>query len=310
MSASTRGPLSPHNPVVAGAGKYRKPPHIITLLLLPLVIVIAFSLIGGLILNGAVPESLEGSSLAMALVVQNLDYVIPFGLMIVVLAAWVVLREKRPLSTLGLGRKGAVRKYAMGMACGIALYLACMALLIVVGAVRVEQALELGPLVALLVISGLAGFVVQGAAEEIIFRGWQLPALASKYGIPVAVGLSALTFTALHLIADVDSLLVFPFLFVFAVLLSLYALSDRCIWGVCGFHAAWNWMDTNPFGIAGQGTTFSTSLFSYTITGDLYYVINIAVLCAGIVILLAMPAARARNTGSEPLPGERVKENA
>ncbi|WP_424358250.1 CPBP family intramembrane glutamic endopeptidase [Methanocella sp. MCL-LM] len=273
-------------------------------------IVIAFSVIGGLIFKAVMPESLAGSSLVMAFVAQNLDYIVPFGLMIAALAAWVLLREKRPLSTLGFSRKGAAGKYLTGMAGGIALYLFCMALLVAVGAVRIEQALAIEPISALLVLSGLAGFVVQGAAEEVLFRGWQLPAIAAKYGVPVAIGLSALTFTALHLIADVDSLLVFPFLFAFAILLSLYALYDRCIWGVCGFHAAWNWMDTNPFGIAGEGATFSTSLFSYMITGDLYYFVNIAAVIAGIGVLLALFAIRGRKAGKGALPGERVKESA
>lgn len=282
--------------MLSGARKARKLPHIITLLLLPPVIVIAFSLIGGILLKVAVPESLAGSSLGMAFVAQNLDYIVPFGLMIAVLAAWVLLREKRPLSTLGFSRQGAARKYLIGMAGGIALYLLCMTLLVAGGAVRLEQALEFGPLPALLVLFGLASFVVQGGAEEIIFRGWQMPAIAVKYGLPVAIGLSALTFMAVHLIADVDSLYVFPFIFVFAILLSLYALYDRSLWGVCGFHATWNWMDTNLFGIATDGATFSTSFFSYSITGDLYYLINIAVVVAGILAILALAAVKSRKT--------------
>lgn len=290
--------------MLAGARQSRKLPHIVTLLLLPPIVLIAFSLIGGIILKAGSLDALAGTSLSMAFVYQNLDYIVPFGLMIAVLAAWVLLREKRPLSTLGFGRKGAAVRYLGGMAGGAVLYLVCVALLVVTGAVRLEQGLEFGPLQLGLVLLGLLAFVVQGAAEEMLFRGWQLPAIAVRYGVPVAILLSSLTFMAVHLIADVDSLYVFLFVFVFAIFLALYALYDKCLWGVCGLHAAWNWMDTNLFGLAGQGSTFSTSLFSYTITGDLYYFVNIAVVLLGILVILALAAIGGRKK-EEPGPQAR-----
>lgn len=299
--------LSPENPLLDGARRSRKLPHIFTLLLLPPIILLAFSLIGGIILKAASLDALDGTSLGMAFVYQNLDYIVPFGLMIAVLAAWVLLREKRPLSTLGFGRKGAALKYLAGMAGGAVLYLVCVALLVVTGAVRLEQALEFRPFQIALVLFGLLAFVVQGAAEEILFRGWQMPAMAVRYGVPVAIVLSSLMFMAVHLIADVDSVYAFLFVFMFAIFLALYALYDKSLWGVCGFHAVWNWMDTNPFGLASQGSTFSTSLFSYTITGDLYYFVNIAVVLLGILVILALSAAGSRK---KEAPGPQARQDA
>lgn len=244
------------------------------------------------------PQSLANSSLGLAFVAQSLDNLLPFALMLAGLAAWVLFREKRPLRTLGFQRAGAVSKYLAGVACGAVLYLLLTVAAVATGAVQLSQALEPGPYTLLLVLLGFAGIAVQSGAEEVLLRGWQLPVIAVRHGLPAAILLSSLVFTAVHLIADVSSVYVYGFIFAFAILLSLVALYTESLWVVCGLHAAWNWLDTNVFAAAGAQGTFSTSLYSYSPagTGDLYVLLNIAVITAGILVLLALLVLKGRRT--------------
>lgn len=287
------------NGLLAGVKTSGKLPHIVTALLLPPLILVVCSLIGGMIYDVVLPEGLAGSSLAIAFVAQNLDYVLPFGLMICALSAWVLLREKRPLSTLGFKRGGAPVKYVIGMASGIALYLVCMAFSIATGAVDLRPTMEIGPLTSALVLFGLAGFVVQGAAEEILYRGWQLPVIAARYGALAAVVLSTVTFTLIHLIAGLDNLYYYLVIFVFAVFLSLVALYTESLWVTCGLHATWNWADTNLFSTPVKDAAFNTSFYGYTIngTGDLYAFVQIGVLVVAILLLVALFVLKARKVG-------------
>jgi len=237
----------------------------------------------------------------MAFVAQNLNFIVPFGLMICALSAWVLLREKRPLSTLGFPRGGAAKKYLIGMACGIVFYLVCIAFVLATGTVRLEQTMEIGPFAAVLILFGLASFVVQGAAEEILYRGWQLPVIAVRYGALAAIALSTVTFTLIHVIADISNPFYYLVIFVFAIFLSLVAIYTESLWITCGLHATWNWMDSNLFAVPMKDAAYSTSLYGYTIngTGDLYAFVNIGVIVAAIIVVLALLAIKGRKTGQD-----------
>jgi membrane protease YdiL (CAAX protease family) len=92
----------------------------------------------------------------------------------------------------------------------------------------------------------LLAFVVQAAGEEVLIRGWYLPVVGARHGPWVGVLASSLVFAACHgftnAVATVN-------LFLFGIFLALYCLYEGSIWGVCGWHAAWNWAQGNVFGL-------------------------------------------------------------
>jgi membrane protease YdiL (CAAX protease family) len=99
----------------------------------------------------------------------------------------------------------------------------------------------------------LVGWTVQGAAEEVLTRGFLLPVISVRYGVVAGIALSSLLFTALHLLNANLSWLALLNLFLFGVFASLYALQEGGLWGVCALHGVWNWAQGNLYGLAVSG---------------------------------------------------------
>jgi membrane protease YdiL (CAAX protease family) len=99
-------------------------------------------------------------------------------------------------------------------------------------------------------VLGLLAWIVQGGTEEVITRGWYLGALGARYRPWLGVALSSLLFAVLHLTANPVALLN---LLLFGLFLTLYCLREGSLWGVCGWHTAWNWTQVKLFGLSVSG---------------------------------------------------------
>jgi membrane protease YdiL (CAAX protease family) len=87
----------------------------------------------------------------------------------------------------------------------------------------------------------LACFVVQASAEEILFRGWMLSALTRRINVVGAIAIVSAIFTLLHFGRD-TTLLTLVNTVLFSVFACCWAVMARNVWGVMGWHAAWNWL--------------------------------------------------------------------
>jgi uncharacterized protein len=103
------------------------------------------------------------------------------------------------------------------------------------------------------VLSVLAGWAVQGAAEEVVCRGWVLPVIGARYRAWLGVLVSSLVFTILHGLNPNLSAVALLNLFLVGFFLALYALAEGGLWGVCAWHTAWNWAQGNVFGLEVSG---------------------------------------------------------
>ncbi|VAW02884.1 hypothetical protein MNBD_ALPHA06-1587, partial [hydrothermal vent metagenome] len=101
----------------------------------------------------------------------------------------------------------------------------------------------------------LVGFIIQGGTEEILTRGWMMSTMASRWGVPVAVGVTSSLFAIMHIpnewphvnwIAIANIVLV-------GVFFALFALRERSLIGVCAIHSAWNWIMGVGFGLNVSG---------------------------------------------------------
>jgi membrane protease YdiL (CAAX protease family) len=176
--------------------------------------------------------------------------VIIYGATIVALALWVTFGEKRQFWTIGLQRKGALVKYVRGMLIGIAMYAIAIGVLALTGSVRAIPGapgqVGLGALAGVLLV--FPAWAVQGASEEVIARGWLLPTMGVRYRPWIGVLIPTIMFAVLHLpdfLATGFNALAVLSLLVVSLFLSAYALSEQSLWGVLGFHAAWNWAEGN-----------------------------------------------------------------
>ena len=229
---------------------------------------------------------------------------------ILVVGLWVTRYEGRPVWTLGLEPGRALRHYARGALAGLLLFGAAIAIMAVLGFTAPErgdpaQASALGGVMLVAV-----GWAIQGAAEEILCRGWLLPAVGARHGPWLGLLVSSLVFAALHALNPNVGLLALGNLFLFGLFTALYALGEGGLWGVCALHAVWNWAQGNLFGFEVSGSAVPGGILvdlmetgPDEITGGPFGpeggLAVTAVLLLGIALLLVLPrpaTRRARET--------------
>jgi hypothetical protein len=192
----------------------------------------------------ALPVSSEG--MAVLLVASFLP-------LFLVVWLWLWLVDRRPLWTVGLERQGWLKRYLRGLLVGVLLMGLTVAVPGVLGYMEVEGA-ALGFGAALLGIGALwLGWMVQGAAEEVLFRGFLLQVIGVRHGTLAGILVSSALFGLLHIFNQGLSVLAMLNLGLFGVFAALYALREGGLWGVFALHSAWNWAQANLFGMEVSG---------------------------------------------------------
>lgn len=170
----------------------------------------------------------------------------------VMLFMWVKFKEKRPISSLGLFKEGALTELSRGWLVGSVLFGACLILTIISGSGVIETVrFTADKLIWFLIFA--VGWQVQSASVEILCRGWLLPVSATKYSKIVSVSISSIFFGLLHSANNHVSLISIFNLCLFGLFLSLYVILKGNIWGACGIHSAWNCVQGSVFGIEVSG---------------------------------------------------------
>ena len=187
-----------------------------------------------------------------------------FGLGSVLVLLWAWLFERRGPSALGFNGSGPVR-FARGYLIGLAFLLAVIGVIWIAGGYQVEGPGAFGSAAvgaALLPIGVLLlGFIVQGSSEELLFRGWLMQLIASRHGLWIAVVANSVLFALAHAgnIEPSRELYVgLVNIVLFGLFISLYAAREGSLWGVCGWHAAWNWLLGLGFGLEVSGMKIET----------------------------------------------------
>ena len=182
-----------------------------------------------------------------------------------VVILWVTLFERRGLATIGFNGSG-LKRFARGYVVGLAFLIAVVGIIWALGGYRIDaggafSAANVGAaLVPILVL--MAGFVIQGSTEEILTRGWLMQVIASRHGLAWGIGLSSILFGLLHALnIDPSPELLTGVLNVvlFGVFIGIYAAREGSLWGVCGWHAAWNWLLGLGFGLEVSGQVIETT---------------------------------------------------
>lgn len=173
-----------------------------------------------------------------------------------ILAVWLYISvvEKRSFKSLGFFGLSKFKKYIGGFLIGISLLTASFVIVTLMAKTNVEVTFRFGVSSVVSIITVLIFFIIQGASEEIVFRGWLMQSIGVRHWPWLGITLSTLFFAILHaanpnfnLIAGMNILLV-------GLLLAMLALYDGNLWGVCGFHTAWNFTMNSVYGINVSGT--------------------------------------------------------
>ena len=169
--------------------------------------------------------------------------VVPFAATGLVVLAWVRFVERRSLPSIGLTSPGGAVPFLRGLGVGVATSFLVAAAIWVAGGYEAQGYAKAfaSPAALTNITILLLCFIVQAAVEEIIFRGWLMSVLARKFNVVVAVAITCIVFAAMHFGRQTpwhDTVLIL----LFSLFACCYALRDGSIWGVMGWHAAWNWL--------------------------------------------------------------------
>lgn len=184
-----------------------------------------------------------------------------FGFTLLGLALWILLKERRPITSVGFRGSKPVGKLVGGIALGVVLMSVGVGILVLTGQYSLGSSRHtttgadaLGWLLPLLIL-----FILQGSTEEAVTRGYMLQVGGRQLPGWVAVVGSAVFFTVAHL--DFHPVILLN-LFLFALFASFVALWQRSIWLICGIHAGWNFAQGNLYGLPISGQTEATALLT------------------------------------------------
>nr|WP_307991969.1 type II CAAX endopeptidase family protein [uncultured Niameybacter sp.] len=198
---------------------------------------------------------------------QYIQYVVSFSLAgggVLLVVRWV---EKRKITSIGFFKERAISSYFKGVAIAVIGIMAIISILQFKGEVVLKvsvQQLGVNSL-GLIILIGIA-WIIQGAAEEILVRGYMFQSLSAKYGLYKGVLISSIVFALLHLGNNGITSLSLINILMCGLMLVLLVLKDENLWGACGFHTAWNLFQGNIFGMNVSGNGLDASLFTTTIT--------------------------------------------
>jgi uncharacterized protein len=219
---------------------------------LGLAFVIITALFGDWLITPYFNISPEGSPLDPAALVAFT--LVPFGLLLLVLLAWVRFVERRSLASIGIQGERPMREFLRGHAIGMVGLLGIVLVIWLFGGLRLfSVAPALSHPVSLVPITLLLfSFALQASVEEVVFRGWLLSVLAKKFNVTTAVIVSSAVFTLLHFNPRAHWL-VSVGVFLFALFTCAWVLKTRNILGAMGWHAGWNWLLAIGFGLPVSG---------------------------------------------------------
>lgn len=211
---------------------------------------------GGLLAN----LLLTGSAMSAAGTLRGQVAMLLGGFAPVALALWLWIRfrERRPFASVGFtSPPGGL---LLGMLAGLLAFSGIVFVTVLSGHTEFVAGPRWAALGGMLV--ALLAYAVQASTEELLCRGFLLQALARRWGVLAAVVVQALLFAALHT-GNVGGLQVLAVLnlVLYGLFTAGWAIAEGGLWGVCGFHLMWNWVQGNVFGAAVSGTPVDTALF-------------------------------------------------
>ena len=203
---------------------------------------------------------------------QDLMLVSLFSTLIATILTIVYCRfiENRSLHSMGFVKKKGVSDYFLGLLIGLILFSFSVLIAYLTGSVEFNG---LNPNIPYgIILLFLIAFIIQGMSEEVILRGYLMVSLSTKIPVIAAILINSLIFSVLHFTNPGASPLAALNIALFGIFASIFALKSDSLWGVCGIHSAWNFVQGNFFGfkVSGLDTTSSILSFSASDAGSLF----------------------------------------
>ena len=259
-------------PIINSSKNKKKLPNFIWAIILSLIFMYGGSLMGSL---ATVPLFLALRNIPLFFnnkdLLSLLITLFSFAFISLLVFFRVKVIEKRSFSSIGFNKNNWLKKYSLGFLIGLAMMSIIVLILLPFGYITIEknpiQSVGVSAIASILVI--LFGWIIQGATEEIVTRGWLLNVLSTKYNIGVGLLISSTLFGLMHLTnPNVNYIAVINIILV-GLFYGLYVIKTNDLWAVCGMHSAWNFAQGNIFGFKVSGLDVSVgSLIDLNLVGS------------------------------------------
>lgn len=174
---------------------------------------------------------------------QTITLITYYGYIIisgVALLYWKLL-EKKPLSEMGVTK--GIGNYLIGIIIGVLLLAVSVFAIVLTGNIEYHGFFENADMLMIILLIG--GFIIQGAAEEILCRGIALHTLKEKTPLWLAIAISTILFILPHWSSLFDGGAIYGVigvvnLVLISIIFSLLTIRFKSIWAACGLHSFWN----------------------------------------------------------------------
>lgn len=197
-----------------------------------------------------------------------------YAVFIIVAILYCQIIEKRPVKSMGLNSKFI--GYLKGILIGATLLAVSIGIITLTGNISYNGFLE--DINYPIILAFLGAFIIQGAMEEIICRGFLMISLSKKISISLAIFISSFAFALPHFPSLFEGAFIFSFwgiinLLLVSTIFALLIVIDKNIWIACGMHTFWNFCLFNVWGLnlSGSGKK-QTAIFDFNTNG--YNLIN------------------------------------
>ncbi|MFK4423758.1 CPBP family intramembrane glutamic endopeptidase [Bacillus sp. RC51] len=199
---------------------------------------------------------------------SNIEMILTFGGAIFFIFLWIRFVEKRSFSSIVFWKVQWMRKYLRGALIGFIFISIPVIVLVLTGIVKLQMQ-QITATAIFGIVGSLIAFLIQGATEEIIVRGWLFPVISVRSRIWVGIIVTSFLFGFLHLLNPGITILSISNIILVGVFAAFYVLKDSSLWGICAWHSIWNWAQYNVYGFAVSGMTiYSTPLFKPVTNGS------------------------------------------
>ena len=179
------------------------------------------------------------------------------------IAAYITLQwiDKRPYELLGMNFSlSTIKEFMNGFAIGACNLVIVVVVLSVLGFLKISWNGIDFIIGQSIFVYGLV-FIGGASIEELANRGYIFQALCEGTRAWIALFVTSLIFSVVHLFNQHMSVASILFLFVHGILYAVAYLKSRSLWTAIGVHWAWNWMQGPVCGVPVSGSVISNSLF-------------------------------------------------
>ncbi|NOU62104.1 CPBP family intramembrane glutamic endopeptidase [Marinifilum caeruleilacunae] len=236
------------------------------LIIIPFFIVSGIFQAIGLILYGAITGTLDLQNLQNVNMSTGFRLTTQFtGMLGTLLIVWIFARfiDKRKFVDLGFSLKNRGKDIFYGLIAGIVM----MGLGTIILQVNGNLTIDSIHFAATSLLQSVFLFIIVSVNEEVLVRGYILPNFMDSMNRYLALVLSSLIFTALHLFNPNVSFLGITNIFLAGILLGIGYIFTKNLWFPLALHFSWNFFQGPIFGFEVSGTDTDT-LISQSITGN------------------------------------------